>query len=192
MEASGFHGQNSNRLKEVFDIFHEKIDYEQYCIAKIRYVEGIGPVTASRIVDRTYLLLKSDAFDDLERWQEEMRGIPRFSVTSQNRFFEAFDSVLSAYEAVKEAVQRCELSWMSLESDFERRATIDFSKTHYAKMLSTGWPVLSQHIWQVVHKEKRDFENLLSIDGFGEIAFYSMVRFFMEERNVEVVGAITG
>ena len=190
IEANGnvcFKGQNSNRLKEVFDIFHEKVDLEQYYIAKIRYVDGVGPITAARIVNRTHTLVMSGASNDLERWQSELKKIPRFSEASRRKFFDAFDSAHSAFEATKKIAFQCDLSWQSLESDFERRVTISFPNTEYARMLSHGWPILSQHIWRVVHREKSNFGALLSIDGFGETSFYSIVRFFMEERNIGVI-----
>ena len=185
-----FSGRNSNRLKELFDIFHEKIDYEQYYVAKIRYVEGVGPITAARIAETTYSVMRSEEIDRLVRWRNELVHIPRFSERAREKFFKAFESPEEAYATVLKVVRDCEISWKAISDEFEERANIDFSKTQYSHLLSRGWPHLSRHVWQVIHRETHDFSDIMSIDGFGEAAFYSMIRFFMEEGNVGVIRAL--
>jgi len=185
-----FSGGNSNRLKELFDLFHEKVDYEQYYIAKIRYVEGVGPVTASRIAEATYALMRSAEVNDVLRWRNELAHVPRFSVTAQQKFLGAFDGPAEAFAAVVEVVSCCERSWQAIADDFEERVNIDFSKTNYSRLLSQGWPHLSKHVWGVIDRETKEFSDVLSLEGFGEIACYAAIRFFMEERNVEVIRSL--
>jgi DNA ligase (NAD+) len=57
-------------------------------------------------------------------------------------------------------------------------------------MLDYGWEKFSDHVHAVVSDEIRTSKDLLDINGFGETALYSLVRFFMEERNVEVVRSL--
>lgn len=178
---------NSNRLREIFDIFHERIDYEQYYIAKIRFIEGIGPVTAGRIVEATYNVVRAGGQNIVESWQNEISHIPRFSSAARQKFFEVLNGPEAAFEKVCAVAMDCERSWGLIREQFEDQAVTRFSNTNYSKLLSHGWPNLSRHVWGVMRKETEDFSDVLSVDGFGEAAFYSTIRFFMEERNVGVV-----
>ncbi len=182
--------EGNSRLKELFDLFHEKIDYEQYYIAKIRYVEGVGPITASRMAEATYSIMRSDEIANVVRWRNELVHIPRFSESARNKFLSAFPSPEEAYATVVGVVRDCEASWGAIAEEFEQRASIKFSKTEYARLLSSGWPQLSRHVWSVIRRETADFSGVLSLDGFGEAAFYSVIRFFMEQRNVDVIRSL--
>lgn len=182
-------GGDGSRLREVFDIFHEKIDYEEFYIAKIRYVDGVGPILARRIVE-SVMLVDAEADGGLSQWHSQLNRIPRFSDAVRTKFFEGFGGELAAFDAVIDVARLCKDLWRSIDGDLRQRAAVDLRGTEYSRLLAVGWPQLSSHIWRVVRGEKKRFAEILGVEGFGETAFYSTIGFFLESRNVEVVRTI--
>ena len=184
--------KESSKLREIFDIFHEKIDYEQFYIARLRYIEGIGPVTAARIATYTHDFVREDGrgLVGARKWREGLKNVPRFSESARERFVAVFKSENEAFNTVRDISKKCDELWRGLSSDFGRRVQMHFSNTQYSRMLSFGWPRLSQHVWSVIRQETKDFDKLLAVEGFGEAAFYSILRFFMEERNVHAIHSL--
>ncbi|MBB3018058.1 NAD-dependent DNA ligase [Microvirga lupini] len=180
------------KLKELFDIFHEKSDYENAIIAKLRYVEGIGSITARRIVERTRAYKAEGLpFSHWIIWEEGLKSVERFSEASRRKFFDHFSSVEDAFRAVSEIEDRLERLWSSLPSDLNSRLDLEADDSEYVRKLRHGWPTLSTHIAKLISKETKHFEDLISIDGFGEKALYSLLRFFMEPRNKAEIDALT-
>jgi DNA ligase (NAD+) len=184
-------GRQSSELREVFDVFHEKIDYENYFMAELRYIKGVGPVTARKIATYTseFLKLENNA-SVLHEWRSGLSLISGFTPIKQMALLDALGGVEKSFEVSSRVALRCAELWDSLSDDFERRLNSPFYGSNYSRMLDYGWEKFSDHVHAVVSDEIRTSKDLLDINGFGETALYSLVRFFMEERNVEVVRSL--
>lgn len=71
---------------EVFDIFHEKTEYEQYHMARVRYAPGIGPIIGARIVTSVYDQSSDGAALTAEKWLPRLQSIPRFTAKAHAAF----------------------------------------------------------------------------------------------------------
>ncbi len=175
-----------NIQEELYGIFSEKIAFEQYAKAKILYIKNVGLISASRLVTFTYDYMRSNKDVDPAAWFEAVENSKGLiSKRAMAEILEAFGGMEEAMRKIADIAERCESLWSSLPHDIERRTGLVMKDSYYQNILSQGWTHLSAKIWEIKRKEHSAFKDVINLDGFGEIAFYAMVHFFMEDHNVQ-------
>ena len=181
--------EDKTLLKEAYDIFREKLDYEQSYKAKIQYVKGVGPILASKLVSFTNEFSEQDNVVP-EVWLECVVKNKIINEKKLDSVLLSFNSDVEFFKTVKNISNNCEQLWNEIFDDFRDRLNINLAGTELERTLKFGWPHLSKKIWTVKYKETKNYEDLIRLDGFGEIAFYSIFHFFMEENNLDEVNKL--
>ena len=71
--------------------------------------------------------------------------------------------------------------WSNLPKDFENRLRINSSESNYFSTYKDNWLGIYEKISELKKIETAYYQDIIKIDGFGEVAFYSLLHFFMEE-----------
>jgi len=174
---------NDVDLKEVFDFFHEKYDWDQYFIGKLRYLKGVGPVKARELVYHSAL-----AGNDPEgSWSQRLRKVLG---KAYGTLLDRKGDLISDADLLDLALDidsKCRQNWLDASKEFDDRLGLSFSKSGYAEMLETSWATIHTHVGNVIALETDEYADLFAVEEFGEVAFYSLLRFFMETGNDDAV-----
>ncbi len=182
------HLPNDLDLKEVFDFFHEKYDWDEFYIGKLRYLKGIGPIKAFQIV--SFLADAEEETVSEIQWRTYLKS----TLGKAYGHLERHDGMViddNALFTLANSVNRdCKQNWRVAIAEFENRVGISLYSSNYDKMLQKSWIKLHNHVRSAIAQESDGFSDLVDIKDFGPVAFYSTVRFFMEARNDQAVWSL--
>jgi DNA ligase (NAD+) len=182
------HLPNDLDLKEVFDFFHEKYEWDEFCFGKLRYLKGVGPVKAFQLV--TFLADdKSSGISEVQ-WHTFLKGVlgKAYGQLESHSGMAISDEAL--FVLASSVNRDCRQNWQMAFAEFEDRVGLKLYSSNYDKLFEKGWVQVHNHVRNVIAHEHQGFSDLMSLKDFGPVAFYSTARFFMESRNDQAVWSL--
>jgi DNA ligase (NAD+) len=157
--------------------------------AKLRYLEGVGPVAAEAMTLGLYRFLREhpkerpDVLHALELSKLRTPKQIEKAIQAAHRLTppQQLNVILS------DAISSCEQAWEEFFLDLGNafRGTIDVSFEIKEKLLE--WPEVSSYFRGIMKGEFRLVENLSEISGVGDVAAFAILNFFSEAQNLRIV-----
>lgn len=184
--ASTSESFETEMVAETVSGFTEAAASEQTALRPIRYVRGIGQITAPRMAFAAWVL--SASFPGSE-WrfrdiQNVERGISSKAIISA---IEVSGSEVEARQLFEKVGRECWRVWRdALDFVGTKIGKFRVERSEYNRAFDQGWLQLSRKVWRNERILREKFDGFVSHEGIGETSFFSLVNWFCSTSNVSI------
>ncbi|WP_333822660.1 NAD-dependent DNA ligase LigA [Pinisolibacter sp.] len=175
--------KDSIEVSDLYFYLHKASDGAMSAIRNIRYIKGIGPISANQLIQFVYEFKQGDLQQTPHNLREYIVNVQRFNRSRFDSIVDYFGNLDRTSQELMATCERLEASWIDINQSLSERFGVNYSTSEYAREFRHGWWHLSSHVWRLRREEHRKFKDLIDIDNIGEVIFDSIAEYFMRDRN---------